>query len=112
MAGTNGITSTPVIDPTTNRVYLLTREANGGNASDAVFVLRVLDLRTGASLGSTTVSASVPGGATFDPNPRVRTAMGTSSYTFKQAACRSRRTIRHLTTSNSPSKTSTPVQPG
>jgi uncharacterized protein YjdB len=56
-----GITSTPVIDPSTNTIYVVSAQTpSGGNAT---FRLNALDITTGAQkFGSpVTISASVPG---------------------------------------------------
>jgi hypothetical protein len=54
-----GITGTPVIDPGTNWMYVVTRTTEGGQQ---VQRLHAIDIRTGAdTLASTTISASVTG---------------------------------------------------
>jgi len=55
-----GITSTPVIDPMTNTIYLVSAQTLSGNAT---FRLNALDITTGTQkFGSpVTISASVPG---------------------------------------------------
>ncbi len=55
-----GVTSTPVIDPTTNTIYVVSAQKSGGSAT---YRLNALDITTGApKLGSpVTIQASVPG---------------------------------------------------
>ena len=55
-----GVTSTPVIDPTTNTIYVVSAQTLSGNST---FRLSALDIRTGAQKfgGPVTISASVPG---------------------------------------------------
>ncbi|SRR5579871_1176941 len=55
-----GINSTPVIDPTTNTMYLLTRTQNNGNYFQT---LHAIDITTGAEKfgGPVNISGSVPG---------------------------------------------------
>ncbi|MGA2351264.1 MAG: Ig-like domain-containing protein [Terracidiphilus sp.] len=55
-----GVTSTPVIDPTTNTIYVVSAQTLNGNSS---FRLSALDITSGApKFGSpVTISASVPG---------------------------------------------------
>ena len=64
-----GITSTPVIDPTTNTIYVVAKSTNAktvnGSAPDTLFYQRLyaLDITTGAEKfgGPALLSASVPG---------------------------------------------------
>jgi len=55
-----GVTSTPVIDPSTNTIYVLSVQNTSGGST---FRLSALDITTGAQKfgGPTTVTASVPG---------------------------------------------------
>ncbi|HLJ79166.1 MAG TPA: hypothetical protein VKT75_17225 [Acidobacteriaceae bacterium] len=57
-----GVTSTPVIDPSTNTIYLVSAQVNTSNGS-ASFRLNALDITTGAQKfgGPVTLQASVPG---------------------------------------------------
>jgi hypothetical protein len=56
-----GVTSTPVIDPSTNTIYIVSAQQVGGSA--ATFRLNALDITTGAQKfgGPVTIQASVPG---------------------------------------------------
>jgi hypothetical protein len=56
-----GITSTPVIDPTTNTIYVVSTQTS--SSAGATFRLTALDITTGAQKfgGPVTISASVPG---------------------------------------------------
>jgi hypothetical protein len=75
MAGSNGITATPVIDAATNRLYVVTREASNAAATSARFVLYVIDIITGKKIGAgTEINGSVleADGTTrlaFNPQP-------------------------------------------
>ena len=55
-----GVTSTPVIDPTTNTMYVVSAQTTGGAGT---FRLNALDITTGAQKfgGPVTIDASVPG---------------------------------------------------
>jgi uncharacterized protein YjdB len=55
-----GVTSTPVIDPSTNTIYVVSEQTLSGNSS---FRLNALDITTGAQKfgGPVTIQASVPG---------------------------------------------------
>jgi major membrane immunogen (membrane-anchored lipoprotein) len=55
-----GVTSTPVIDPSTNTLYVVSVQQSGGNS---FFRLSALDITTGAQKfgGPVTIQASVPG---------------------------------------------------
>jgi hypothetical protein len=53
-----GITGTPVIDSTTNEMYVVTRTYTNGSQA---FQIHALDVTTGAELSSATISASVAG---------------------------------------------------
>ncbi|MGA3293854.1 MAG: hypothetical protein ABSE45_07720 [Candidatus Acidiferrales bacterium] len=84
VTGNIGITSTPVIDLTTNTMYVVTYAFENGSP---VYRLRAIDITTGAAKfgGSVVVAASVPGnglgtsGGTMIFNPSLemqRTALG------------------------------------
>jgi Bacterial Ig-like domain (group 2) len=55
-----GVTSTPVIDPSTNTIYVVSEQSLSGNST---FRLNALDITTGAQKfgGPVTIQASVPG---------------------------------------------------
>lgn len=53
-----GVTSTPVIDASTNTLYVVSAQQSNGNGS---FRLSALDITTGAIKNAVTISASVPG---------------------------------------------------
>ena len=57
-----GVTSTPVIDPSTNTIYGVSTETNGQQGGDT-FRLHALDITTGAEKfgGPVNITASVPG---------------------------------------------------
>jgi hypothetical protein len=56
-----GVTSTPVIDPTTNTIYVVSTQTS--SSAGSTFRLNALDITTGAQKfgGPITISASVPG---------------------------------------------------
>lgn len=65
-----GVTSTPVIDPSTNTIYVVSAQTSGSNAS---FRLNALDITTGAQKfgGPVTLQASVPGSSSSGSNGMV-----------------------------------------
>ncbi len=64
IAPTEGVTSTPVIDPSTNTLYVVSVQTSAANG--ATFRLSALDITTGAQKfgGPVTIMASVPGTGT------------------------------------------------
>jgi uncharacterized protein YjdB len=71
-----GITSTPVIDPSTNTIYVVSEQKSGGTAN---YRLNALDITTGAQKSGSpvTITASVPGtNSTHDSNGMVSLPAG------------------------------------
>ena len=100
IVGTVGIESTPVIDPSSNTMYLVarTKEASG-STTNYVARLHALDITTGAEKfgGPTVIQGSVPGVGngstggtlTFDPfiqNQRSSLALANGSVVFSWAS--------------------------
>jgi hypothetical protein len=56
-----GVTSTPVIDTTTNTLYVVSVQKSSNANSTAYFRLSALDITTGAITNTNVVSATVPG---------------------------------------------------
>ncbi len=62
-SGFGGVMGTPVIDPSSNTLYVVSNEASASNNSTIVYRLHALDITTGAEKfgGPVLISASVPG---------------------------------------------------